>query len=87
MGLNDPELMRIIEMMNNCQFLLGIHLNDNNITKCKYNEENNDYDYEDTFYDATGEFFIHEEDLVAINRSRKPLIKDMRNKVFNSQFR
>ena len=68
--------MRMIEMMKNCQFLLGVHLNDNDITKCKYVQEYNDYDYEDVFYESSQEFLISEEDLIAIGRSKKPVIKD-----------
>ena len=30
-----------------------------------------DYDYDETFYDLTEEFFITEEDLIAINRSKR----------------
>ena len=80
-------------MMKNCQFLLGVHLNDNNITKCKYNEEANDFDYEDLFYDITSEFFITEEDLIAIGKSKKPIIKGQEHvkvlqyHILNSQFR
>ena len=58
-------------MLKRCQFLLGFHLSDNDITKCKYSKDYDDYDYDETFYDLTEEFFITEEDLIAINRSKR----------------
>ena len=58
-------------MFKGCQFLLGFHLSDNDITKCKYDAQINDFDYEETFYECTADFGISEADLIAINRSKR----------------
>ena len=72
MNLKSAQLSKIIGWLRCCQFLLGFHLSDNDVTKCKYDPRASDYDYEEAFYECTEEFGVTEEDLVAINRSRKP---------------
>ena len=75
MNLKSEQLLILIECFQQCQFLLGIHLSDNDITKVKYSDITNDYDYEETFYSAIRGFGITDEDLLAINRSKRANFK------------
>jgi hypothetical protein len=56
MNLGDEQLRYLIELFKNCQFLLGIHLSDNDIT-------NNPY-----FHEIVNGFHISNIDLCAANR-------------------
>ena len=58
-------------MLKQCQFLLGVHLSDNDLTKCSYNYETNNFDYDEQFYECTKQFGITLEDLKCINRYKK----------------
>lgn len=77
MNLKAAQLSRIIQLLKRCQFLLGFHLSDNDITKCKWNSKINDHDYEETFYECTEEFGLTEEDLIAVNRSKNAAAQEM----------
>jgi len=68
MNFNGPSLQKLIKMLKQCQFLLGIHLSDNNITNVYYNKDTQDYDYDEQFYLCIAEFDITDLDLIAINR-------------------
>lgn len=51
-------------MLKKCEFIVGIHLNDNNITQDT-----------DLYYDCLTAFEITEEDIIEINRSKRTVHK------------
>ena len=66
MGLGKSQISELLEILRNCQFLLAIHLSDNDINKDK-----------DFFYECLENFYVTEDDLLDINRSK---IKDVKMK-------
>ena len=60
MNFQKGQILQLLEMMKNSEFLLAIHLSDNGITK--------DVDF---YYECLDDFMITEDDLVEINRSKR----------------
>ena len=71
MNFGETQILELMVILKACQFLLGVHLSNNEITKCNLNNGLNDFDYHKIFYDCTEQFGITEEDLIPINRAKR----------------
>ena len=69
MNFQKSQILQLLEMIKNSEFLQSIHLSDNGITK--------DVDF---YYDCLDDFMITEEDLIEINRSKRKDAKMHPNK-------